>query len=78
MRKGKKVTIFGFPGSSQRPQIGPKSPCTWVKKVFLVVSIHFQVNVICYLLDYLTDYRRGLGGSNCHKMDLIWVEYTGF
>ena len=36
---------FWVSGSSQRPQIGPKSPCTWVKKVFLVVSIHFQVNL---------------------------------
>ena len=45
------------------PQIRTKSPCTWVKKVFLVVSIHFQVNLIAYLLDYLTDYSRGLGGQ---------------
>ena len=25
--------------------MGPKSPSTWVKKGFLVVSIHFQVNL---------------------------------
>ena len=36
---------FWVSGSPQRPQIGPKSPCTWVKKVFLVVSIHIQVNL---------------------------------
>ena len=37
-----------------------------------MVSIHFQVNLICYLLDYLTDYSRGLGGG---ATAVRWTEY---
>ena len=36
-----------------------------------MVSIHFQVNLICYLLAYLTDDRRGLGGATAVR----WTEY---
>ena len=71
------MTIFGFP-DHHRGLKSDQSHLHMGKKGFLVVSIHFQVNVICYLLDYLTDYMGEGWGGNCHKMDLIWVEYTGF